>query len=773
MPHGRLNRRTAVTVIAGTFALVAIHAGIPATGRAAQPATASPAGDLRPRLEKGLDQWCRWLSGYLYQIPGTDLYSLNPTFGTGNNPYRDIAGNCFAAAAGYYWIEHAKPSEDLARPIRGLMKLVLGSHMAIRTIDRPDVVPWGATYTMSDDWHACLHVVVMTMLTLDGLPDVEKEQLRKILKWEADKRTEYGISKRGNSMPAVMPGGSHGEANAWTDTLMQLARINLKDAPDRQDAWHKAAVEFSLNAICVAADTTSDEVIAGKPLKEQVKGANFEPGGIQEHHGFYHPGYIGWPLAYQAFSMLLDEQMPEAERNPDVYLHNYKMVFDRLKQGTLSNGRFIHCAGDDWITYGYGNAQILPAAIFAAARFKDPDATRIADQWLKIMELQQALTGGAIPSSRLAAFQRLHVNDISWYEAEDGAVLAQGLWVLDRIDAGKIPPASTEEQYNARNVGTYNEPNAKVTWHRDAKRWASFCWRSCYGEWQAIVQPVGLPNLLKYNHNSMGILEFMGARGGSKILWHNTETLKDGGFWSLGSIDRESKSVIATLDKSVGSTKGPLLRQHQALVVLPEGPSIFVDQCQALDQLWIQRTGALGLRLAADIFNGNKVNLSVNGEEKSFGPAACKDTWHDLKARSITIEKLMTIHAIAGEGSFQLLQKRQRDPNRAELLYPNDPYGSEESLLSHELYFGPPAYDRLKIISPNEWFRNAILVVYCDPAATPAKPTAVVTGEHPCFAISLPEIKRTVAINFADTEQTTDSAAGKISVPARSVKVVP
>ena len=77
------------------------------------------ARSFQPRLENALDRWCRWLSAYLYQIPGTDLYTLNPTLGTGNNPYRDVAGNTFAAAAAGYWLNRADPPEDVARPLRG------------------------------------------------------------------------------------------------------------------------------------------------------------------------------------------------------------------------------------------------------------------------------------------------------------------------------------------------------------------------------------------------------------------------------------------------------------------------------------------------------------------------------------------------------------------------------------------------------------------------------------------------------------------------------
>jgi len=754
------NRRgLPATVLAYVFALCVLSLAPISTAIAASPADAWQA-----RIDKALDRWCRWLSGYLYNIPGTDLYTLNPTAGTGANPYRDCAGNDFAAGAAAYWMKRANPDDDIARPLRGLIKLALGSHVAVKAINRPDVRLWGSECSYSDNWHACLHVAVLSMLAMDALPADQREQLRVMLAWEAEHRAKLGISKEGGSVPGLMPHRSCGESNAWTAALMQLARHHFPDS-DRQAAWREAAITFSLNAICMPADTTSDRVIAGKPLKKWVKGANFEPGGIQEHHDFYHPGYIGWPLAYQTFATLLDEALPADRRNPDVYLNNYKYVFDRLKQGTFSNGRFIHCAGDDWITYGYGNSQILPVAIFAAARFADPDASRIADRWLALIEHQQSLTGGAIPSARLSTFHRLRVNDISWYEGEDGVALAQALWVLDRIDRAAVPPPSSEPEYNARNVGTYHEPNARLVWHRDSHRWASFCWRSCYGAPQAIVQPIGLPNLLKFNHNSAGILDVSGCTRSFDITWFATDIFKEGGFWSLGQIDRESRSDIR-------GRVAPLVRQYQALIALPEGPSILVDQCLALDQLWLLRTGSLGLRLASDIFNDNKVTLVAGGQEQSFGQHPQRDTWHDLGSREITIEKRLTIHAVAGEGTFQLMQKRRRPTDRSELLYPNDPFGSEESLLSHELYFGPNSYDRPRIVVPQTWFRNDVLVFYCDPAATPAKTTAAITGSNPCFAIHLPDLKRMIALNFADAEQSVELPAGRITVPPRSVKTV-
>jgi hypothetical protein len=738
---------------------------------------------LRSRLEAALERWCRWLSRYVQPVPGTDLYTLSPKLNTGPG-YRDVAGNQFAAAAAGYWLARAAtvhgdcpdfrgrcrengtvplwPDPQVARPLQGLIELSLGSHITVRTIDRPEIPKWGAGQSAADDWHADLFAATSGMLMLRGLASPERGQLLAILAWEADKQVEYGVSPKWRTMPGRWPAGSVGESNAWSTALLQAARVALPDSP-RQEAWRNAAIDYSLNSICMPDDMTSVGIVAGRPLRERVKGANFEPGGIQEHHGFYHPGYVGWPLAYQAFAELMDQGMPRSARDPDVYLRHWKQVFDRLKQGTFANGRFIHCAGDDWNAYGYGNDHILPIAIFAAVRFGDADAARLADQWLTLMEHAQSLTGGPIQGARLARLQEHYINDFAWYEAVSGANLAHALWVLDRLDAGKMPSPSTEQQYNARNTGTYHEPNARLVWHRDERRWASFCWRSAFGQWQAIVQPTRLPHLLKFNHNSMGILEAAEAAPQCKLQWFKIETPEPGGFWSLGAVDRLSKK---------GQKDAFLVRQHQALVVLPDGPSLLVDCCQALDRVALVRTGGLGLRLAADIFNQHQVKIAIDGEEKVFGLHPDRDTWHDLRTRSLRIEGLLRIDAIAGEGTFQLLQKRRRSPDFRESPYPNDPRAVEESLLSHELYFGPPRCERSETATPGTWLRNMVLRIDCDPPEPPPRPAATVAGRPPCFAVELPDVRRTVAINFADTEQSLDSPSGPVKVAPRSVVVV-
>jgi hypothetical protein len=719
--------------------------------------------ELQARLEHALEKWCLWLSEYLRPVPGTDLYTLSPVSKTGPNTYRDVAGNQFAAAAAAYWLARSNPDPEIARPLRGLIQLALGSHVAINTVDRPDVPKWGATYSSADNWHADLFAASAGMLMPGALADEQEKQLLAILAWEADKQVEYGISAKARSLPGRWPAHSVGESNAWSTALIQAARVNLPDSP-RQDAWRRSAILYSLNSICVPQDLSCDELVAGTPVRDWVKGANFEPGGIQEHHGFYHPGYVGWPLAYQAFAELMDGTFAPSDRDPDVYLRNWKLVFDRLKQSTFANGRFIHCAGDDWNAYGYGNDHILPIAIFAASRFRDPDATAMAQGWLGLMEQAQDVTGGSIQGSRLARIERGYHNDFAWYESISGATLAHALWVLDHLDNKALPAPATEEDYNARNQGTYHEPNAQLVWHRDSQRWASASWRAAFHQWQIVVQPIQLPHLLKFNHNSVGMLAVADTIRTHRIRSTNTKKLDGGGFWSLGTIDRLRRK---------DDEKSFAVRQYQAVIALPKGPTLWIDRCRALTDIKLTSSGSLGLRLAADVFNDRRAVITASGQERVFGQHPERDTWHDLQARSLTIEDQFTIHAVRGEGTFQLLQKRRRDPEYQERIYPNDRFAVEESLLSHELYFGPPECEVSQSVASGTFFRDVVLAMYCDPDTTPKESAAGVSEEVGCLIVTHPDAGRTVYVNFGDTPQSLDSRAGLISVEPQSVRVAP
>ena len=62
-----------------------------------------------------------------------------------------------------------------------------------------------------------------------------------------------------------------------------------------------------------------------------------------------------------------------------------------------------------------------------------------------------------------------------------------------------------------------------------------------------------------------------------------------------------------------------------------------------------------------------------------------------------------------------------------------------------------------------------VLLIDCDPRRTPVDGT--VAGRPPCVVVTLPSIRRSVAINFADTLQPVDVARGRLQVAPRSVVI--
>ena len=261
----------------------------------------------------------------------------------------------------------------------------------------------------------------------------------------------------------------------------------------------------------------------------------------------------------------------------------------------------------------------------------------------------------------------------------------------------------------------------------------------------------------------MGLLQVAGAVPRFSLRSFQMGTFDDGGFWSLGTIDHLG-----------GSEKpSPLVRQYQALVALPEGLSIFIDRCQALERVEVQRNAALGWRLAADIFNDQQVKLTVAGQDYRFKQHPQQDTWHSWSARSLRIEDALLLQVVAGDGEFLLLQKRQRPTKGHEMFSAGDHRFVEESLVSHELYFGSPVDAPPRTVEPLQWIRDLVALIDCDSPDMSRQPTATIVGSHPCIALELSDLGRTVAVNFADTRQTVESSGGSILVPPLSVRVAP
>jgi hypothetical protein len=711
------------------------------------PPSTKPFGSgLHDRLWKALDAWCRGLSGALFPMGG-GFHSLTPVPETGEVAYDAVAADQFAAAAAGYWLARAEGvPEEMAAPLRGLIRFALASHVSVQEGRLPDGTVWGATAKhRSNNWHAPLFPAATGLLLQGALEEEQQNHLRRIIEWEADYHTQNppGMECKppihGRKWPGRNPAHSCGESLAWTTALLQVARIRYPDSADA-GRWREAAVSHALNAMSFPEDLQSDRMVAGRPLGSWVQGANFEPEGIQEHHGFYHPGYMAWPLASHAVALLLDEELPPEERNPEVYLHHWQEVFERLKQSCLDNGRLIYAAGFDWNQYGYGNARLLPAALFAAGRLEDSCAARLADEYLGLMEFQQERTGWATQAERMATQRIRFPNRYAWYEAIDGMTLAESLWILERV--GPVADPASSEVWHAAMAGTFHSPNARLAWHRTGDTFASISWRAYPHGIQALVQPLAKPHLLKWNAAATGLLEIEEALPGVSLQWCRMEPLPAGGFWTLGE--------VAHGRWADGRNIRPLVRQFLGMIALPDGTVFWIDRCRAAQAFTLTTNLSLPIRLAADIFNDGAARLTVAGEERLFPQHATEDTWHRLSGREILLDRCLAVQNLEGEGAFHLMQKRRRDPQRQMMIYGEGSAACEESLVAHDLYFGNR---ETRNVAAGTWMRRVAQWLFCHNEMNTGASGFTVEGEDPLRFALVAEREPRILINFTERAQ--------------------
>lgn len=667
--------------------------------------------EVRKRLWRALEIWCCGLGTSLHPA-GEGLRSLTPLPSRGEIAYDAVAADQFAAAASGYWLRRANASDSISTPLRELIRFALVSHVAVQDRPLPDGAVWGATAKPSNnDWHAPLFPAATGILLEGALSRKEEAWLRQTIEWEAGFHVQNPPDMEGKpplfgrKSPGRHPAHSCGESLAWTAALLQVARVRYPDA-NGATFWREAAIIHALNSTSFPEDVTSSKCVAGRSLAERVVGANFEPGGIQEHHGFFHPGYMAWPLASLAVAFLLDQRLPPEERDPEAYLHHWQDVFARLKQCCLDNGRLIYAAGFDWNQYGYGNTRLLPAALFAAAHYMDRQAARLADQYLTLMEFQQARSGWAFQIERMATQRQLYPNRYAWYEAIDGMAIAESLWILDefeRVDSALLVEPDAAEKYQSSTAGTYVEPRAQLAWHRTNRVFASFSWRAYPSGAQALVQPLHNPHLLKWNAGAAGILEFTDAAQIQALEWCQTQSFDEGGFYTIGQIVHgrwEDQRNVR-----------PLARQILAMVALPKGLVLWIDRYQAMQNCEIETNLSFPVRLAADIFNGCAARLAVDGKELEYPQHPAVDTWHLLRGRQLTAGQSLTLTNLQGDGSFHLMQKRRRDPKGLTMLYGEGSAACEESLVSHDLYFGSR---EPRLVASGEWIRKIIHALTCE-----------------------------------------------------------
>ena len=170
---------------------------------------------------------------------------------------------------------------------------------------------WGGGW--QDDWWAAIagHA---GWLTWDHYDEQDRELIRKMVEWEANRRMTYTVPYlRKPDGTVVTPGDTKAEENAWNTAVLFLACAMMPNH-ENYDKWYVKGIELAISAYSHPNDVESGVVINGKPLKERLGGSNTEENYMVINHDRVHPEYTsrtGLILCNAAVLTLGGKPVPE------------------------------------------------------------------------------------------------------------------------------------------------------------------------------------------------------------------------------------------------------------------------------------------------------------------------------------------------------------------------------------------------------------------------------------------------------------------------------
>jgi hypothetical protein len=215
-------------------------------------------------------------------------------------------------------------------------------------------------------------------LIWDKLSPEELQRVERVVVHEASRHLE-------RKAPGGASRDTKSEENAW-DTEVLAAAVALFPKHQKAPAWREKLIEFYLNSLSAPQDRTSDQLVDGKPLKDQVYTENIHSDFTIENHGAYHFCYMACPLHSLAWGHYALRRT--GQPIPQAQFHHFQDVFRRV-QPTFLERRFAYIEGQDWPRYAYGLYFIMPALVVLGDRFADADARAIEARRFRTFEEEQ------------------------------------------------------------------------------------------------------------------------------------------------------------------------------------------------------------------------------------------------------------------------------------------------------------------------------------------------------------------------------------------------
>jgi hypothetical protein len=469
------------------------------------------------------------------------------------------------------------------------------------------------------------------------------ENLRRMLISESDwllKDYEVAAGLVNNNRP---------ESNIWNGCVLHRTAAMFPDAPNAP-AYREKGTKFLLNGISVEADAGSDEVIAGRPLREWHVGANFYPSYGLNHHLYLNVGYMVICLSNVAMLHFTCREL--GWEAPAALYHHVHDLWKVVKPFIFPDGRLLRIGGDTRVRYCYCQDYAIPTWLMMADTAGDTDCVALESRWLGIVRQEMDWNGdGSYLSTRCGGLASVSPQYYTRLESDRSCTLSMGAYwrrVLGIPSAGETPRPVQDYSWHDAYHG--------AAMHRSPTRVASWTWLAAERP-QGLCLPPDRSDLAEWRENLAGQIHGLGQQNQQHVLSH-AEVVFPGGFLTWGRTLVDSKQMASEGHPN----EAELAFQTLVVAALPDNATMLVIQHAKAGnrRSYFASVKGIGLRVPNDLFNGNlRTYETANGIHQLEGAGSPEETL-DLRSRWVTIDGCLSLVAAYGIDSLRLYRPGRR-----------------------------------------------------------------------------------------------------------------